>query len=229
MSGCCDDPRYIRAMLARRGQGYAPFRMHRAFCGVCYGECRCTFDPLPVARALVEPTRAGPVCYAAACVSEASGRVVVRGLAARYETWSTTILEDGVRFREIISVGAFDAALRRRPLDIVVSINHDDAQELGRYRARSGDTARIWADREGLHYSVTLPSNAVGQRALRQLRNGELAGASFRFSEAESTFTDTPTGLVRRITSIGRLSDVTLAKRGAYSVGLPAPEVLTAA
>lgn len=177
-------------------------------CG-CGGSC-CTGK---------EKRQEGPFCAACACVSERAGRQWVRGRAAQYGVFSGTIQGEGRPFREIISRGAFRAALSDPARHIRATIGHNEALTLAEFPGE----LRVWDNEDGLHFEFPVPPNDLGAGALDGLRSGRLGGCSFMMTDVSSNFAQTESGLVRRISSVGKLLDVSLVTQGAYMVQPPDP------
>lgn len=98
------------------------------------------------------------------------------GYAAVFDQ-ETVITENGTRWRERIAPSAFHAVLERA--DVIAAVNHDPKMVLG--RAKAG-TLRLSVDRVGLRYDVTLPNTSLGRDTVENVRNGNYAGSSFKFS-----------------------------------------------
>jgi hypothetical protein len=88
----------------------------------------------------------------------------------------TTIREGGRTFTEIVRPGAFDRSLKDGR-DVLVCFNHDANRLLGR---TSSGTAKVWADHQGLRFSVELPDHARDVKEM--FTRGDLQGCSFMFS-----------------------------------------------
>ena len=215
--------RELQRRVAHATAYYSPPK--RGSCGCGCGTC----DGKRQAPQVVEERAA--ICTSSVCVTERDGGEWISGTAHLYETWSSSICDEPDRpercFREIIAVGAFDDALRRSDLDVLFVVNHDANRTLARATARPGNDARLWADRRGLHFEFLVPTTPLGRRVLGDLRAGQIRGTSFSMGDITSTWSEAADGtLLRRITRIGRLDDITLADRSAapaYSFAAPSP------
>ena len=225
------DPRLERRELARRiTQAEERDRKRSTGCG-CGCGCSGTRGAVPT---LTVEARA--FCAASMCVTEGASGFWVNGMAHRYGVWSSSLcghLDDSEKcFREIIDVGAFDDAVARSDLDVAIVVNHDEARLLARATKRPDADARVWADRVGLHFEFRVPHTPLGRAVLADVRSGRVRGTSFLMRDVTAVWNETTTGeLVRRITRVGKLEDVTIVDHRAtpaYSFSAPDPELALA-
>jgi len=129
----------------------------------------------------------------------------IRGYGAVFDKRS-----EDMGFIEIIAPGAFDDVLSD---DVRGLWNHDSNIVLGRTVA---DTMRIGVDKRGLWYEIDPPSWADGH--IETVDRGDVSQSSFGFSIAESGDELSKEGdnVVRTITKIGRLFDVSPVAYPAY-------------
>lgn len=134
---------------------------------------------------------------------------LIRGHAAVFNSMS----ENLGGFREIIAPGAFDGVLAD---DVRGLFNHDESLILGRTTAK---TLRISVDAEGLVYEIDPPETQYARDLLVSLGRGDVTQSSFAFRIAPDgdRWDENDDGvLVRTITRIGRLYDVSPVTYPAY-------------
>ncbi len=132
----------------------------------------------------------------------------IRGYAAVFNS----ISEDLGGFTEKISPGAFRSAIAVGK-EILALMHHDVKQIIGR---RSAGTLSVAEDTRGLSFEIYPGDTTAGRDAVEMVRRGDIRGASFRFSNAVSTWDYATTGKVRTISSIGELMEITLTGIPAY-------------
>lgn len=82
-----------------------------------------------------------------------------------------------VRYREVITPGAFDRALESKS-EVIANIDHDEVQT---FATRSSGKLLLQSDPHGLFASCWLPDTPEGDSILQRVKSGELDGCSFRF------------------------------------------------
>jgi HK97 family phage prohead protease len=138
----------------------------------------------------------------------------VSGVAAKFNSRSENLGTADRPVFEIIAPGAFGGVLND---DVVSCFNHDESLILARSENGKG-TLRLWVDGIGLNYEFTAPDTTAGNDLLESLNRGDIRGSSFAFQVAEGgdRFTQEPGGVLRTITKIGKLHDVSPVVRPAY-------------
>lgn len=138
----------------------------------------------------------------------------IKGLAARFNSRSENLGTADRPVFEIIAPGAFDDVLSD---DVICSYNHDESAILARSTGGKG-TLKLSVDQVGLTYEFAAPDNTAGNDLLESLKRGDIRGSSFAFQVAEGgdSFTQEPGGVLRTITKIGKLHDVSPVVRPAY-------------
>jgi uncharacterized protein len=132
----------------------------------------------------------------------------LRGYAAVFDQRSDPIY--GVV--EILKPGAFDAVLAD---DVVALIDHAG---LPLARTSSG-TLRLWVDATGLGYEFEVPDTERGRELAYHIERGDISRSSFAFrleSGGYQYHEEDDGTLVRTITNIARLRDVSPVTRAAY-------------
>jgi len=109
---------------------------------------------------------------------EATGKKVVRGWAAVYNSWSN----DLGGFVERIAPGFFDKVLSAS-MDVRALFNHDPNYVLA--RTVSG-TLRIGTDAKGLWYEYDDPDTTFSRDLLTLMQRGDISQSSFAFSLADN-------------------------------------------
>lgn len=124
----------------------------------------------------------------------------VEGYAAVYDSWS----EDLGGFVERLQTGSLDKAVKNST-DIVARYNHNRDLMLGR---TSSGTLEVWTDSKGMGFRVALPRTTFARDLLEQIERGDVRGASFEFSGAESHWEKHGNLDRRTILSVERVHDV---------------------
>ena len=106
---------------------------------------------------------------------EENNRIFAVGYAAVFDDGTPETRYEFYEFRESISPGAFDRALRDKQ-DVRALFNHDINQLLGRV---SSSTVRLSVDGVGLRYEIDLPDTTIGRDVAELLRRRDLSGSSF--------------------------------------------------
>lgn len=130
------------------------------------------------------------------------GKVVIRGMAARYGVRSV----DLGGFTEEIRPGAFDAVMRAEGRNVVGLFNHEPNIVLGTERAR---TLRLAATEDGLPYELDPPETR--RDVVELIQRGDVWGSSFAFTverDGDEWTTDDDGRHLRYIRVIGGLYDV---------------------
>jgi len=136
----------------------------------------------------------------------------VRGYAAKF-SMESEILGTGERqFRELIAPGAFDDALND---DIRALFNHDPNQILARSKNGEG-SLRVGADGVGLWYEFELPDTTAGRDLRESLTRGDIDQSSFGFTVESDEWENRDNMLVRTISKVSRLYDVSPVTYPAY-------------
>ncbi len=157
--------------------------------------------------------------------SQANGKMLVKGYAARYNVLSG-IIPPG--FRELIEPGAFKRILSTDP-DVVCLFNHKDDVVLGR---TTNGTLRLKEDDKGLAFECDLPDTEAARDVYASVSRGDLKNCSFSFQLAEGmdtlseeTIPDdrvrgivgrTIKSVVRRIKDFAQLFDTSIVTNPAY-------------
>lgn len=145
----------------------------------------------------------------------------VRGYAAKFNSLS----EPMYGFREQIAPGAFDTVLDN---DVRCFLNHDENLILGRTIA---GTLRISADSTGLMYEADLPDTQAARDLIVSMERGDISQSSFAFRLAPNgdTWDENEEGqIIRTITKVGRLYDVSPVSIPAYPEATAGVRSLTA-
>ncbi|WP_428938854.1 HK97 family phage prohead protease [Fontivita pretiosa] len=132
----------------------------------------------------------------------------ITGYAAVFNSLS----EDLDGFREKILPGAFAQIVAGND-EVLALMHHSTQLILGR---RSKGTLSIREDRRGLSVEIIPPNTSVGRDAVESVRRGDIDGMSFRFRNAEDTWTRAGGETIRTIHRIGQLLEVTLTPIPAY-------------
>jgi HK97 family phage prohead protease len=136
-----------------------------------------------------------------------ASRNVISGFAARYGVES----HDLGGFREIISYGAFNRALETS--DAKALLEHDQDQFLG---CQSDGSLTLWDSVGGLAFVLRLSDTPLGNETFSRVASGDLATCSFAFGDVKDDWRRNAFGVLRTISSIGRLLDISLVKAPAY-------------
>lgn len=145
---------------------------------------------------------------------KATGRTI-SGIAARFNSRSENLGTPSDPFYEIIKPGAFDEVLQD---DVVAVFNHDEKMILARSVNGEG-TLKLWTDEAGLHYSFEAPNTTAGNDLVESVKRGDIAASSFAFTVGPdgAAFTREAGGMLRTITKVARLYDVSPVTRPAYA------------
>ncbi|CEF48241.1 unnamed protein product [uncultured bacterium] len=140
------------------------------------------------------------------------GTPTIVGYAAIFNSPS----EDLGGFREVIRPGAFAAALAGA--DVRALINHDRNQVLGRTKA---GTLLLHEDSRGLRFQINPPDTQFARDLQTSIGRGDVSGASFRFYMFDDPargqqWRSEPSGVVRELTEIAAIDDVSVAAYPAY-------------
>lgn len=134
----------------------------------------------------------------------------VAGYAAVFDKRS-----EDLGFREYVAPDALD---RADMTDVLASRDHDDRLLLA--HVKSG-TLQLTVDAYGLRFQFSLADSPLAQDVAESVRRRDLSGASFAFTVApggDAWAVDERTGdVVRTITRIEAVHDVTLTPRPAYT------------
>lgn len=133
-------------------------------------------------------------------------REVIVGHAAVFfnEDDPGTEFQFGRFFRERISRGAFDGAMKR-PDDVRALRDHEPSLLLGR---STNGTLKLSVDERGLAFEVEPDSTTVGSDTRKMIRRGDLTGASFGFVVENETFEDDGDEVIRTVEAVNPLVDV---------------------
>lgn len=117
-------------------------------------------------------------------------------------------------FREIIRPGAFDEVLGD---DVRGLFNHDANFVLGRTVAA---TMTLTVDERGLHYDIIAPETpTIRDLVIAPMQRGDITQSSFAFRVApggDNWYEDDDGVIIREITKVGRLYDVSPVTYPAY-------------
>jgi HK97 family phage prohead protease len=115
--------------------------------------------------------------------SKDSGDKIIEGLAARYGVLSDPISvpNSRVKFRERIQKGAFAKAVNGKQ-DVVMLINHDPNQLLGRTASK---TLTLRDTDAGLRFHCVLPNTSYANDLHESVKRGDVNGCSFAFTLGE--------------------------------------------
>src|SRR5574338_86079 len=132
----------------------------------------------------------------------------LRGYAAVFHSRS----ENLGGFVEVVAPGAFAASLKSR--DVRALYHHDSAAILGRMRNNS---LRLWEDRHGLAFELSLPPTQLGQDVAALVSRGDVSKMSFGFicPEGGDSWTR-ENGLTVRTLKTVDLLEVSLVGEPAY-------------
>lgn len=150
--------------------------------------------------------------------AEGRGNTVF-GYAAKFNTKSENLGSKDYQFYETIMPGAFDDVLND---DVRALFNHESELILARSKGGQG-TLKIGVDNVGLWYEFESPDTQLGRDLLVSLQRGDIDQSSFSFSVSkdgqkwvETQDGDGPTVVLRTITKIDRLYDVSPVTYPAY-------------
>ncbi len=149
--------------------------------------------------------------------SAGEGATVVRGLAVPWESLSVALWRDystGKPVHEQFQRGAFADVLAAPDLDVVALREHDYARLLGR---SSAGTLRLAETDRGLEYDFDAPDTEDGRSVVALAKRGDLRGSSFGFYVQAEAWEERDKMIVRTITKVSRLDDVSPVTRPAYT------------
>lgn len=139
--------------------------------------------------------------------NESGQATEIRGYGAVFNQLS----ENLGGFREQIAPGAFDGVLDD---DVRGLINHDSNLILGR---NSAGTLRLGIDDRGLSYEIDLPDTSYARDLGVSMARGDISQSSFGFFVEHDDWNEDSDGrVVRTITKVGRLLDVSPVTYPAY-------------
>ncbi len=118
--------------------------------------------------------------------------------------------EDLGGFQETIAKGAFDGRLDD---DVRGLFNHDANIVLG--RTKSG-TLKLSIDENGLGYEIDCPDTQVARDLKTSIQRGDVDQSSFAFTVDDDEFTEVDGVIIRTITKVKRLYDVSPVTYPAY-------------
>lgn len=145
----------------------------------------------------------------------------LEGHAAVFDTLS----EDLGGFREIISPGAFEAALERS--DVRALWNHDPNYVLGRVKSGTLDVAE---DERGLAVTIYPPETSYADDLYAVMERGDVDQMSFAFTVArEKWLKDDDGNAIRQIDEVAELWDVSPVTYPAYQATTVSARALDAA
>lgn len=153
------------------------------------------------------------------CVRSDDGTDVIEGYASVFNHRSKLIAEGDKVFYEIMKPGAFNQALQRQDLNVIMNRDHNDYKMLAR---SSSGTLTLTVDDYGLKYTFVPPQTQLGIETLELVKRGDLFESSFRFSVIDSPenvtwYRDNDGLLIREISNIYKLYDTSVVINGAYS------------
>lgn len=148
---------------------------------------------------------------------EENGERYLEGYASVFEQRSKPIFENNRLFYEVIGRSAFDEALQREDLNVVLTFNHQRDKVIA--RTKSG-TLQLSTDEIGLRFRATVPNTTLGNDIYELVSRGDLFENSFAFivrkGDDEWT-TDEQGNNIRTINRITKLYDVSVVVDGAYA------------
>lgn len=139
---------------------------------------------------------------------------IVGGYAVKFDS-----ISQNIGWYEIIRKGAITEETIMQS-DIFARFNHDENTVLARSRYGEG-TLALELREDGLYYEFESPHTAIGDELLEHLKRGEMTTSSFAFSlpedgSGENWYRDENGNLVREITKIDKLYDVSPVYEPAY-------------
>ena len=139
---------------------------------------------------------------------------IVSGYAVKFDSKS-----QDMGFFEIIRKGAITEETIMNS-DIYARFNHDENTVLARSRFGEGSLALELRD-DGLYYEFEAPHTAIGDELIEHLKRGEMYTSSFAFTlpedgSGEIWYRDSEGNLIREITKIERLFDISPVYEPAY-------------
>lgn len=134
----------------------------------------------------------------------------------------------GGEFRERIAKTAFDDVLEQS--NTIAAVNHDSKMVLGRSKAGS---LKLSVDAVGLRYDVKLPNTTLARDTVENVRNGNYAGSSFKFTVKRDGMTilepkhrdDLPLVVINRVADLIDVGPVTFPAYEQTSVSVRSKEV----
>lgn len=142
----------------------------------------------------------------------------IEGYGIVFNEMSVPIYEWGRLFREVIEPSAISQDEIAQH-DVKMTMYHNREKLLARENHGKGSLT-LEVDERGVKYSFEAPKTADGDTALELVRRGDIAGASFMFYSDEDASMryerQEDDSIVRYITHIDHLFDVTLATTPAY-------------
>lgn len=148
---------------------------------------------------------------------EENGERYLEGYASVFEQRSKPIFENNRLFYEVIGRSAFDEALQREDLNVVLTFNHQRDKVIA--RTKSG-TLQLSTDEIGLRFRARVPNTTLGNDIYELVSRGDLFENSFAFivrkGDDEWT-TDEQGNNIRTINRITKLYDVSVVVDGAYA------------
>lgn len=144
---------------------------------------------------------------------------LIKGISPPFNSKS----EDLGGFREVFLPTAFDKVVGRHRndprggVDVVALFDHA-GQPIGR---TTNDTLKLSIVDRGLSYAIDPPDTTLGRDITTLVRRGDLFGASFAFSlpadgSGETWDRQADGSMVRTISDVAGLYDVSVVTRGAY-------------
>lgn len=135
--------------------------------------------------------------------------MILEGYAATYDSPTILYEIDGIKYKEVIDRGAFDAMNSK---DCCLKYNHSDSVPiLARTR---GGSLELYPDEIGLRFKATLFDTQVARDVYTLVKSGGLDKCSFAFTINEESY-DRQTR-TRHIKSIDKLFDVAIVDIPAY-------------
>jgi len=148
------------------------------------------------------------------------GKRYLEGYAILFNTRSKLIFEDGEIFTEVIERGALDALFARKDeLDVLYTFQHNMSEPMARYNPLKGAYSLTFEpDDIGLRFKAEIPNTTLGNDTYELVRSGVLYETSFIFTvdKKGQRWERTDEGLLRHITSITGLYDLSTVVRAAY-------------
>lgn len=142
----------------------------------------------------------------------ADGSRSISGTAVVFNSKSEDL---GGGLYEVIKPGAFDQSLKDNP-NILILAQHDMSQPIA--TVASG-TARVWADRKGIHYTAKLPDVSWANDLAVLIQQGIVGQNSFGFSVVPGgdSYSIQPDGTVLREVNEAILHECSIVTAPAYA------------
>lgn len=139
-------------------------------------------------------------------------KMILEGTAARYNTESRLLYENGKKFVERILPGAFKDVINN---DVVFTYNHSKDSVMAR---TINNTLTLSEDENGLHYRAELNNTTESKDLYERVSRGDIVENSFAFNVDEGQkWSRTSEGVpLRSISRISNLFDVSPVTRAAY-------------